>query len=115
MAKANLRRINCLVYAQTLYNLNKLAKICGYGDNIGKIIDKLTRAEMMSMKEIANQDYAAVITLSHCPYCDGNPYFLKYKGSNWRVECNCDAAPQTAVYKTLEEAISAWNGGRIID
>ena len=50
MAKANLRRLSCLVSAQTLYNLYKLAKICGYGDNVGKVIDKLTREKMIQLK-----------------------------------------------------------------
>lgn len=51
MPKANLRRMSCLVSAQTLHNLYKLAKISGYGDNIGKVIDKLTREKMLSMRE----------------------------------------------------------------
>lgn len=45
----NLRRLNCLVTAQTLGNLEKLAKICGYRE-IGRVIDKLTREKMMAMK-----------------------------------------------------------------
>lgn len=49
MAK-NLRRVSCLVTAQTLYNLIKLAGICGYGNNIGRVIDKLTREKMLQLK-----------------------------------------------------------------
>ena len=51
MSKKNLRRLTCLVSAQTLWNLFKLAKLCGYGENIGKVIDKLVREKMISMKE----------------------------------------------------------------
>ena len=45
----NLRRLNCLVTAQTLGNLEKLAKICGYRE-IGRVIDKLTREKMLAIK-----------------------------------------------------------------
>ena len=48
--KSNLRRLSCKVSAQTLYNLGKLARICGYGDNIGKVIDKLTREKMLGLR-----------------------------------------------------------------
>ena len=36
--KKNLRRLSILVSAQTAWNLNKLAEICGYGNNVGKMI-----------------------------------------------------------------------------
>lgn len=49
--KSNLRRISCLVSAQTLGNLHRLAKISGYGDNIGKVVDKLTREKMIQLRE----------------------------------------------------------------
>ena len=48
--KKNLRRLTCLVAAQTLWNLLRLAKMCGYGENIGKVIDKLVREKMIELK-----------------------------------------------------------------
>lgn len=42
-------RIICRVTPQTLWNLRKMAKSMGYGDNIGKVIDKLTREKMISL------------------------------------------------------------------
>ena len=49
MNKKNLRRTSILISAQTLYNLEKLAKICGYKE-IGKVVDKLVREKMLSLK-----------------------------------------------------------------
>lgn len=48
--KKNMRRVSVLVSAQTLWNLFRLAKMCGYRDNIGKVIDKLVREKMVSLK-----------------------------------------------------------------
>lgn len=47
--KKNYRRMSAIVTAQTLFNLHKLSKASGYGDNIGKVIDKLTRDRMVSL------------------------------------------------------------------
>ena len=44
--KKNLRRLSILVSAQTAWNLNKLAEICGYGNNVGKVVDKLVREKI---------------------------------------------------------------------
>lgn len=44
-------RLSCTVTPMTLWNLKRLAKMCKYGDNIGKVIDKLVREKCMSMKE----------------------------------------------------------------
>lgn len=41
--KKNLRQVSVLISAQTLWNLGRLAKMAGYGDNIGKVVDKLVR------------------------------------------------------------------------
>ncbi len=49
MDKRNLRRLNCLVTAQTYGNLEKMAKICGYKE-IGRVIDKLVREKMLSLR-----------------------------------------------------------------
>lgn len=46
--KKNLRRLNVLVTAQTLYNLDRLSKMEG-DRNIGRAIDKLTREKMMRL------------------------------------------------------------------
>lgn len=48
--KKNLRRVSVLISAQTLWNLGRLAKMAGYGDNIGKVVDKLVRDKMVEMK-----------------------------------------------------------------
>ena len=49
--KSNLRRISCLVTAQTLGNLKRLAKAGGYGADIGRAIDDLTREKMIKRRE----------------------------------------------------------------
>lgn len=38
-----------LVNSQTLYHLERLARICGYKE-IGKIVDKLVREKMLSLR-----------------------------------------------------------------
>lgn len=49
MSKKNMRRIHVLVTAQTAYHLEHLAKICGYKE-VGRVVDKLTREKMMSLR-----------------------------------------------------------------
>lgn len=49
MEKKNLRRIKCVVTAQTLYNLEHMAASMGYS-NVGRVIDKLTREKMLELK-----------------------------------------------------------------
>lgn len=46
-----MRRVSVLISAQTLWNLGRLAKMAGYGDNIRKVIDKLVREKMVELKE----------------------------------------------------------------
>ncbi len=46
--KKNMRRISVLVTAQTAYNLDKLAAMCGYRER-GHVIDKLVREKMLQM------------------------------------------------------------------
>ena len=48
--KKNLRRISVRGTAQTAYNLGKLAAMCGHQD-LGRVIDKLTREKMISLGE----------------------------------------------------------------
>lgn len=52
--RKNLRRLSILVSAQTAWNLEKLARMSGYGDNVGKVVDKLVREKMVSMKGTAH-------------------------------------------------------------
>lgn len=49
MSKKNLRRLSTLVTAQTMGNLEKLAAMEGCG-NIGRVIDKLVRDRMLSLR-----------------------------------------------------------------
>ena len=43
--KKNLRRISVVITAQTLYHLNEMAAMNGWGEkDIGRVIDKLVRA-----------------------------------------------------------------------
>ena len=48
MSKKNMRRISILVTAQTAYNLDHLAAMCGYRE-IGRVVDKLTREKMLAL------------------------------------------------------------------
>lgn len=50
--KKNLRRVSVLVTPQTLYNLERLADMAGYG-HIGKVIDELTRDHMLALSRAA--------------------------------------------------------------
>lgn len=49
MENKNLRKIHCNVTAQTLYHLEHMAAAMGT-NNIGRVIDKLTREKMLAMK-----------------------------------------------------------------
>lgn len=53
--KRNLRRLNCKVTAQTLWNLHKLAKMDKCGDNIGKVIDKIVKEKMLSLRDFGGK------------------------------------------------------------
>lgn len=46
--KKNLRRVHLLVTAQTAYNLEKLAAMCGYREQ-GHVVDKLVREKMLML------------------------------------------------------------------
>ena len=49
--KKNLRRISVVVMAQTLYHLNQLAAMNGWGEkDLGRVIDKLVRTILMERK-----------------------------------------------------------------
>lgn len=49
MGNKNLRRLRCLVTAQTMGNLERLAAMDGCED-VGRIVDKLTREKMISLR-----------------------------------------------------------------
>lgn len=49
MRKRNLRRLSVLVSAQTLYNLERLARMEGRPE-LGRVIDKLTREKMLALR-----------------------------------------------------------------
>ena len=53
--KKNMRRISVLVTAQTAYNLDKLAAMCGYKEQ-GRIIDKLVREKMIMLGGQRNEN-----------------------------------------------------------
>lgn len=46
--KKNLRRVTLLVTAQTAYNLDRLAAMCGYREP-GHVVDKLAREKMLEL------------------------------------------------------------------
>ena len=46
--KKNLRRVTLLVTAQTAYNLDRLAAMCGYQEP-GRVVDKLVREKMLEL------------------------------------------------------------------
>ena len=46
--KKNLRRVTLLVTAQTAYNLDRLAAMCGYREP-GHVVDKLVREKMLEL------------------------------------------------------------------
>lgn len=50
MRKSNLRRVSMLVTCQTAGNLEKLAKMAGYGNQIGRVVDKLTRDRILELR-----------------------------------------------------------------
>lgn len=49
MSKKNMRRIRLLVTVQTAYQLEELARICGYKE-LGRVVDKLVREKMVSLR-----------------------------------------------------------------
>lgn len=53
--RKNMRRISVLVTAQTAYNLDKLAAMCGYKEQ-GRVIDKLVREKMIMLGEQRNEN-----------------------------------------------------------
>ena len=50
ISNKNMRRLSILVTAQTATNLEKLARMCGYGQ-VGHVVDKLVREKMIQMRD----------------------------------------------------------------
>ena len=71
--KKNLRRLNVLVTAQTLYNLDRLSKMEG-DCNIGRAIDKLTREKMLRLNPHrcakCGRSKPIVCTVDGVPWCE---------------------------------------------
>ena len=50
--KKNLRRVSVVVTTQTLYHLNHLAAMNGWGEkDLGRVIDKLVRTMQIDQKD----------------------------------------------------------------
>lgn len=52
MKNKDLRRLLCLVKAQTLWHLERLAYLDGCGD-VGRMVDKLTRDKVLALRQSA--------------------------------------------------------------
>lgn len=46
------------VTAQTKWNLERLAAVCGYSE-IGRVVDKLTREKMISLHDFERKEHRA--------------------------------------------------------
>lgn len=53
--KHNMRRLSVLVTAQTLYNLERLARM-GELPDLGRVIDKLTREKMLALRSYEGRE-----------------------------------------------------------
>ena len=65
-------RLNYKVNTMTLWNLRKLAKMSNCGDNIGKMIDKLVREKMISLRIMRENNFSKAYskrTRKNCSYC----------------------------------------------
>lgn len=58
MKNKNLRRLRCLVTAQTMGHLERLAQMDGCGD-VGRMVDKLTRDKMLALRQSVVGPWAA--------------------------------------------------------
>ena len=55
MGNKNLRRLRCLVTAQTMGNLERLADLAGCAI-VGRVVDKLVREKMISFRRSVKRD-----------------------------------------------------------
>lgn len=58
MKNKDLRRLRCLVKAQTLWHLERLAYLDGCGD-VGRMVDKLTRDKVLALRQSVVGPWAA--------------------------------------------------------
>ena len=57
MKNKNLRRVSVVLNAQTLWHLNRMAAMAGWGEkDIGRVIDKLVREACASERERNRND-----------------------------------------------------------
>lgn len=50
MARHRGKHLSCTVSPQTLWHLRRLARMSGYGDQVGRVVDKLTREKVMALR-----------------------------------------------------------------
>ena len=50
MARHRGKHLSCTVSPQTLWHLRRLARMSGYGDQLGRVVDKLTREKVLDLK-----------------------------------------------------------------
>ncbi len=50
MARHRGKHLSCTVSPQTLWHLRRLARMSGYGDQIGRVVDKLTREKVIALR-----------------------------------------------------------------
>ena len=74
MGNKNLRRLRCLVTAQTMGNLERLAAMDGCGD-VGRMVDKLTREKMVSLHT------PTPVQSGHTPQIDLEEWTSVWEGS----------------------------------
>ena len=48
--KRRMRRLSVLVTPQTFWHLARIVEMAGFGDNLGRVIDKLVREKALQMK-----------------------------------------------------------------
>ena len=76
--KKNLRRVSVTLNTQTIYHLEQMAAVSGY-NNIGRVIDKLTREKMLTMRDSRKQKDDFCVCCGEyipegrmiCPACEG--------------------------------------------
>ena len=50
MSKHYGKHLSCTVSPQTLWHLRRLARMSGYGDQLGRVVDKLPREKVLVLK-----------------------------------------------------------------
>lgn len=57
MDRKNYRRVSVVLNSQTLYHLERLAAVSGYGKNIGRVIDKLVREKQLALRPSSHSNF----------------------------------------------------------